>query len=118
MYLHSYSQHCQELLANPTFKGASNDGRGVYGTWDLSFTAIRAMGSRQAETAILILKTFAFFHHENIAEDMIKRAAEASETPNEEASRNTSLRQLLHLDEQGSWDPFFFREGIHVLLSF
>src|SRR6202795_2103574 len=117
-YLRSYSQHRQELLANPVFEGASNYGRAVYGSWDLSFAAIRMMGSRQAETAILILQIFAFFHHENIAEDMIKRAAEAWETPNEEASRNTSLRQLLHLDEQGSWDPFFFREGIHVLLSF
>src|SRR6202795_4739 len=99
-YLRSYSQHRQELSANPTFQGASNYGRAVYGTWDLSFMAIRMMGSRQAETAIFILQTFAFFHHENIAEDMVKRAAEASETQNDEESRTTSLRQLLHLDQQ------------------
>src|ERR1700675_3336589 len=86
MYLHSYSQHCQELLANPTFKGASNDGRGVYRTWDLSFTAIRTMGSRQAETAILILRTFSFFHHENVAEEIIKRAAKASRSTSRAAS--------------------------------
>ena len=47
-YLSMYCQHRQELLADPTFKGASNYGRAVYGTWDLSFTAIRKMGSGDA----------------------------------------------------------------------
>src|ERR1700735_2798554 len=49
-YLHGYSQHRQTLLANPRFRGASNYGRAVYGTWDLSFMAINAMGTREAKS--------------------------------------------------------------------
>jgi hypothetical protein len=33
----------------------------------------------------------------------------------------TTLRlssQLLQLDQDGTWDPFVFREGMHILLSF
>ena len=98
-YLQTYYEHRRELLADSTFKGASNYGRAVYGTWDLSFTAIRKMESGDAQSAIVILQTFAFFHHENIAEDIVNRAAEAFEAPNEEASRNiTFLPQLLQLD--------------------
>ena len=71
-YLHRYSQHRQALLADPMFKGASNYGRAVYGTLDLSFMTIKLMGTSVAQSAILILQTFAFFHHENIAEEIIK----------------------------------------------
>jgi len=34
------------------------------------------MGTRAAESAIFILQTFAFFHHDHIMEEIIKRAAE------------------------------------------
>src|SRR5882762_6591705 len=44
-YLVMYFEHRQALLADPTFQGASNYGRAVYGTWDLSFTAIKGLGT-------------------------------------------------------------------------
>jgi hypothetical protein len=77
-YLRIYTQHRQELLAYPSFRGTSNYGRAVYRTWDLSFEAIEARANGQsdsvddAESAILILQTFAFFHHENILEDLFE----------------------------------------------
>jgi hypothetical protein len=80
-YLPMYTQHRQELLAYPSFGGALNYGQAVYGTWDLSFKAIerRANGQSdsgdEAKIAILILETFAFFHHENNAEDIFERVA-------------------------------------------
>jgi hypothetical protein len=42
-YLPMYSKHRQKLLADPFFEGASDYGRAVYGTWDLSFRTIEAM---------------------------------------------------------------------------
>jgi tetratricopeptide (TPR) repeat protein len=122
-YLHRYSQHRQALLADPAFKGASNYGRAVYGTWDLSFNAINGMGNRAAESAIFILQTFAFFHHDHIMEEIIKRAAEAVEPSldnNSDARRHICLPppELLQLDQGGSWDPMYFWEGIRVLLSY
>jgi hypothetical protein len=63
-YLQIYSKHRQELMADPKFKGASKYGRAVYGTWDLSLEAIKARHGEAGKMAILILKLFAFFHHE------------------------------------------------------
>src|SRR5882762_1701473 len=79
-YLLRYFQHRRELLTEPAFEGASNYGRAVYGTWDLSFEAIHVMGTRAAESAVFILQTFAFCHHEGISKEIIKRAAEAGST--------------------------------------
>ena len=47
-YLRIYSQRRQKLLADPTFKGASNYGRAVHGTRDLSLTAINAQTTKAA----------------------------------------------------------------------
>jgi len=157
-YLHRYHQHRQELLADATFKGASNYGRAVYATWDLSLSIIRSMDTREAESAISILRAFAYFHHEGITEDIIRRAAVAlmkptsvktltktvSGPPSHSRWRKrwdslkhrmlavgkktnvptthplSSLDDLplfLQLDPEGSWDPFFFRKGIHILRS-
>jgi len=134
-YLEMYTKHHLELLDDPSFKGASKYGCAVYGTWDLSFMAIKArvttMGynlvdAQAAESAILILQTFAFRHHENIMEAIFEQAAEAWEESGYSNSESGHLSQmtpylscqLLRLDREGTWDAFFFRRGIQVLLSF
>jgi tetratricopeptide (TPR) repeat protein len=118
-YLARYSQHRQALLGDLTFKGASHYGQAVYGTWDVSFTAIKAMDTAATESAIFILETFAFLHHDNISEAIIKRAAEALEEATLDGSSNACLpHPLVQLDQEGKWDPFYFREGIRNLLSF
>ena len=130
-YFQMYSAHRQRLLDDPLFEGASNYGRAVYGTWDLSYKAIkdRATGQPNSgdDSAIIILETFAFLHNENIAESIFQRAAEAPgptgceivdpSAPFSQTIPDPPLR-LLQLGENGSWDPLFFREGIRVLLSF
>ena len=77
-YLQQFSLHRQTLLTDGTFRGASNYDRTVYGTWDLSFEAIRKRASGQssdseaqaAHAAILILQICAFYHHSNISKDI------------------------------------------------
>jgi hypothetical protein len=122
-YLDRFSQHRQVLLGDPAFKGASNYGRAVYGTWNMSLTAINGMGTAAAESALAIIQTFAFFHHDNIVEEIFKRAAEAAKEPPLGGSNNGKTPislppQLLQLDQKGSWDPLGFRGGIQTLLSF
>jgi Flp pilus assembly protein TadD len=131
-YLRMYSEHRQRLMYHSSYEGASNYGRAVYATWDLSFAAIEAraagpdlVAAEAAESAIVILQTFAFFHHDNILEDIIRRAAEAPQKPRNDLrlypSRRASydlLFRLLQRRKDGSWDPLFFREGIRILLSF
>src|SRR6202035_5347461 len=41
-YLQMYSECRQTLLAHSSFEGASNYGRAVYTTWELSFLALEA----------------------------------------------------------------------------
>ena len=121
-YLQRYSQHRQELLDDPTFKGASNYDRTAYRTWNLSLTAIKAQKTEAAEAAISILQFFSFIHHENISEEIMKRAAEALKTPSDDDEsqkmKNHLSYRLLQCDKDGRWDPFYFRKGIRTLLSF
>ena len=89
-------------------------------------TGCNSVDAQAAESAILILHTFAFLHYENIMEAILERAAGACQ----ESSHGDNVRchlsqmasypscQLLQLDKEGSWDALFFRKGIRVLLSF
>ena len=128
-YLHMYANHRQSLMTHPSFKGASNYGRAVYATWDLSFNAIieRASGTSDimdaeaAQNAIVILQIFAFFHHENITEKIFQNAAHAvhrNDVGSSEQLVSIASGKLLPLDKNGQWDPLLFREAIHILQSF
>ena len=121
-YLQTYSKHRQKLLDDPKFKGASNYDRTVYGTLNLSLTAIKAQMTEAAEAAISILQIFSIFHHEHITEEIMKCAAEASKTPSDDGEsqqmQNHLYHRLLQCDEDGRWDSLYFREGIRSLLSF
>jgi hypothetical protein len=84
-YLSIYYQHHQVLLEGAVFKGASNYGHSVYGTWDVTFTEMvaRAAGehdplvAQAASMAIFLLQIFSFFHCEGITEEIFRQAAEA-----------------------------------------
>jgi tetratricopeptide (TPR) repeat protein len=134
-YLEMYRQHRQRLLDDPTFKGASNYGRAVYGTWDVSFVEIVARAAKEhdplvaqgAAMAIFLLQTFSFLHCEGISEEIFCRAAEASKQNMGDShialgsavqAHPDLIYRVLQLDTNGTWDPIWFREGICVLLSF
>src|SRR6202034_1347909 len=123
-YLEMYSECRQTLLAHPSFEAASNYGRAVYATWEMSFLALEAKAAKgksevdaqAAESAIVILQTFAFFHFDGISEDIFRRAAEA---PDVRLRATFNLpSQLLVCNKSGKWDWPFFREGIRILTSY
>src|SRR3984885_9909328 len=124
-YLEMYSERRQTLLAHPSFKGASNYGRAVYTTWEMSFLALEAkvakgkseVDAKAAESAIAILKTFAFFHFDGISEDIFRRAVKAAEDDGECVTPNLPY-QLLVCNKSGKWDWLFFREGVRILTSY
>jgi Tetratricopeptide repeat len=127
-YLQMYSECRQTLLAYPSYEGASNYGRAVYTTWELSFLALEAkvakgkseMDAQAAESAIVILQTFAFLHFDGISEDIFRRAAENPEDGTDVQLKTTSSlpHQLLNCNRSGEWDLLFFREGIQMLISY
>jgi tetratricopeptide (TPR) repeat protein len=131
-YLQVYRTRGKELLEFPTFKAASNYDKAVFGTWDVSFNAIerKAQGSDAREaaaatTAILLLRIFSMFHHENIMREIFARCASDEPWPTypedtEGELANTSQylpSSLLGLDDGGNWDSFNFSEGIRILSS-
>src|ERR1700733_14784821 len=125
-YLEVYSECRQTLLAHPSFEGASNYGRAVYATWELSFLALEAkvakgkseMDAQAAESATAILQIFAFFHFDGIVEDIFRRAAENPPYDSKVQLRTTSgLPHLLLNCDMGKWVLLFFREGIRILNS-
>jgi hypothetical protein len=84
-YLGMYCRHHQILLDDPTFKGASDYGRAVYGTWDVSFTEIasradqnpHSVEAQAAAMAIFTIQMFSFFHFQGITEEIFQQAAVA-----------------------------------------
>jgi hypothetical protein len=121
------------LMSNPEFKGASDYDRTTYGTWDISMQKIEKIaeedsgqGAVAAQSAIRILRTFAFLDHANIPLQLFKNAAENYMKRNidEEAKSNVPLsitlldHQSLFLSDKGVWENLKFLTGIQVLISF
>ena len=128
-YLHIYFEHQKILFSHSEFTGASRYNRSVYGTWELSYKEIQLRAesddphkANAANSAMLLLKLFSFFHHEDVTEEIFSYAA----LPEDEKTSSSNLplasslldRRLLPLNESGTWDNLFFKEGLEILLSF
>ena len=122
-YLAKYSEYRKTLLCHSEFTGASKYNRTVYDTWELSYKEIQQRAksddsykANAANSAMLLLELFPFFHHEGITEEIFSYAAlsEDDKTPKSNLPLASSLldRRLLLLHETGTWDNFIFREGI------
>ena len=126
-YLTKYSEHRETLLSHSEFTGASKY-RSVYGTWELSYKEIQKRAGSDdphrvnaANSAMLLLNVFPFFHHERITEEIFSYAAlkeDESSSPALPTASSILDRRLLPLNKTGAWDNFIFREGIQILLSF
>ena len=125
-YLEFYTKSREEFLKLSDFRGASNYGLEVNTTFEVSHKAIQdcasggsdSMTRRAARMALFILGIFAFFHNENIPEDIIKRAAEASFGTNDPPLRELVPTELLRCYGSGEWNPLAFRAGIRKLRSY
>jgi tetratricopeptide (TPR) repeat protein len=128
-YLAKYSEHRKTLLSHCEFTGASKYNRSVYGTWELSYKEIQKRAksndphrANAANSAMLLLNLFPFFHHEGITEEIFYYSAlqedDESYSPALPMASSILDRRLLPLNKTGSWDNFIFREGLRILLSF
>ena len=128
-YLSKYSEHRKTLLSHSEFTGASKYNKSVYGTWELSYKEIQKRAESDdsdrataANSAMLLLNLFPFFHYEGITEEIFFYAAlqKDQKTSSPELPLASSMldRRLLPLNKAGAWDNFVFREGLRILLSF
>ncbi|KIK05634.1 hypothetical protein K443DRAFT_79159, partial [Laccaria amethystina LaAM-08-1] len=128
-YLAKYFEHQKTLLSHPEFTGASKYNRTVYETWELSYKEIQQRAesdvshkANAANSAMLLLELFPFFHHEGITEEIFSYAAlqKDQKTSNPKLQLASSMldRRLLPLNKAGTWDNLLFGEGIRVLLFF
>ncbi|KIJ51985.1 hypothetical protein M422DRAFT_243560 [Sphaerobolus stellatus SS14] len=79
--IHQYLKLYQESRAGLLRNESDEDfyGHTVYGAWDLTFDKIQSQakeGKVAAKTAICILETVAFLHHQSISMEIFERAAE------------------------------------------
>ncbi|KAF8313332.1 P-loop containing nucleoside triphosphate hydrolase protein [Amanita rubescens] len=131
-YLELYTRHKDKLMENtPGFGGASDYGTSTFGTWDISMKKMEDMAAKDnlqesagAQTAIKILRAFAFLDHTNIPQELFKYAAENYTKRHIENymhfSSSLSLldNETLFIGRDGEWDKLKFLHGIQVLLSF
>jgi hypothetical protein len=133
-YLELYIKHKHELMSNPGFKGASNYDKTTYGTWDISMQKIEYMVAKDtgeeavaAESAMRILRIFAFLDHANIPQELFKNAAENYMKRDVGVELEVDLtlplsirlldHQTLFLSEDGVWEKTKFLAGIQVLIK-
>ena len=81
-YLDEYFQYRERLSSYPAFRGVSKYNRTVYGTWELSYKEIQQrvksddpQRSNAAQSAMLLLALFAFFHFDGITEEILSYGA-------------------------------------------
>ena len=128
-YLAKYSEQQKILLFHSDFTGASKYNRTVYETWELSYKEIQrraksddAHKANAANSAILLLELFPFFHHDGITEDILFYAAlqEDTKVSGSRLPLASSLldQRLRPLNKSGTWNNFLFEEGVRILLSF
>ena len=128
-FLAKYSEYQKTLLSHSEFAGASMYNRAVDETWELSYKEIQQRAesddsheANAANSAMLLLELFPFFHHEAITEEIFYYAAlqKDEKTFNPELLLASSMldQRLLPLNKAGTWDSSLFREGIQVLESF
>ena len=133
-YLKLYTRHKSKLMRDtPGFQGASDYKTSTYGTWDISMKEIKNLAESNVEweslganSAIKLLRIFAFLDPANIPQELFKNAAEnyvtreTEETISESFSPSLRLlnNQTLFLGADGEWDKLQFLTGIQVLLSF
>ncbi|KAF8344989.1 P-loop containing nucleoside triphosphate hydrolase protein [Amanita rubescens] len=82
-YLELYTRYKNNLMRNtPGFEGASEYGTSTYGTWDISMRKMEDIAGKDdsqespgAQSAIKLLRIFAFLDHANIPQELFKNAA-------------------------------------------
>ncbi len=82
-YLELYTRHKNELMRDtPGFEGASDYGTSTYGTQDISMKKMGDIAVKDdsqesvgAQSAIRLLRIFAFLDHANIPQELFKNAA-------------------------------------------
>jgi tetratricopeptide (TPR) repeat protein len=123
-YLDLYKRRRLQLMDDGLFKGASNYGRAVYTTWDISFAELKRRASASVsnsasyEAAILILRLFSFFHFDGIREETFRRAVETTDRYLDPLQPDNPLLLLLQQTDDSKWDSFAFRAGIRILSQF
>ena len=117
-YCDIYSRRREQLLSHLSVQGGSSYGFSVYTTWEVSLDAIKSRPDRTSKHAIELIQILGFFHHDNIADEIFKRAWE--NTRDSENLQET-LAGLFYIssEEGGSeWDPAVIREAAVRLASF
>ncbi|KAI5776949.1 acyl transferase/acyl hydrolase/lysophospholipase [Geopyxis carbonaria] len=113
-YLKRHEKHRNELMKRPVSQRQSYK-ESVYTTWELSFTRI----CEKNKTASDILQILAFFHYDNISQEIFKKADKfiQQEKPSDVPNLLSNLK-LFPTHEDGEWDSLEFDDAIRTLASF
>lgn len=131
-YMELFIKHKDQMMLD-SFMAASDYRYSAFGTWEISVKEIENRAkykdetqAKTAQSALFLLGIFAFLHHENISEDIFRKAAECYVKRDLDMEQKRGLLIIaatldnkdLHLNEKGEWDRFLFHAAMKMLLSF
>ncbi|KAF8529512.1 hypothetical protein BU17DRAFT_60309 [Hysterangium stoloniferum] len=125
-YMSTYLKNQKIILHrdHPLYKGASLYNQTICETLNISYDLIKKKSFQEdtANNALFLLKMLGFFHHQNIMEEIFKRAAEAPEWYIQDSRlRNTKQDlpvQFLKCDKSNKWIPTRFRTAMQLLCDY
>ncbi|KAF8529764.1 hypothetical protein BU17DRAFT_79864 [Hysterangium stoloniferum] len=125
-YMSTYLKNQQIILHrdHPLYKGASLYNQTVCETLNISYDLIdkKSVQGDVAKDALFLLKMLGFFHHQDIMEEIFKRAAKAPEWYIQDSRlRNTRQDlpiQFLKCDKNCEWIPTRFRTAMQLLCDY
>lgn len=127
-YLYEFRERRVERMKNVTHKTEGRN-EAVFTTFDISFDQIKAYAknkeghirAQQARSAIKILNIVGFYYHDNLSEEIFKRAAEFRAQRGYDPLRNGShsVQELITVDSKtNQWNDRALRDGLLLLESF
>ncbi|KAK3495927.1 hypothetical protein B0T13DRAFT_473749 [Neurospora crassa] len=126
-YLQEFQERRIERMKKVTHKTEGRN-EAVFTTFDISFDQIKAWArnkeghirAQQARSAIKILNIICFYYHENLSEEIFRRAAEFRSQRGFDPLRDGShsVQELITVDNTQKWNDRALRDGMLLLESF
>lgn len=111
-FLAFYSRSWQKVRTEAMAAKSSGNEVIVFATWELCYEQLEQRNTEATLDAIQLLKTFAFFHSENISRDILSRALRNGDLERQQEQKDAQQERLDAQSHKPTWDEWFRSTGM------